>query len=633
MQAGIPGVLLAPERQPGGQAHRRRDPRRRPSHLQFVYPARDGYVSITLLFGDDDRPVHPAADGVGARGGPLRRGDAATGTGTRSACGWRPRRRAPSELEQVKAAITGADESQDQGRAVRRGPAAAACCSPRWPPPAELVADAHLAERDYWETVDGRALPRPVRQGSRLGRCPASSARRRRSASAARPRGAPRPTPHAPSRPVDDGGAAPRRAEGRRPDVGVRRPADDPGAGRLRRDRRQGREAPTHPDASRSGGGALRGDLGIEGSIAFAHFNCGKLSLTPRPRPPRPAGRCCVDLVRWADVLIESYTPGRDGGAGARLRRRCAQVNPGLIMMSTSLMGQTGPLVDVRRLRQPGRRHHRLLRADRLAGPLAGRAVPRLHRLRRAPLRAWPRCSPPSTGAGAPAAASTSTSSQAEASIHFLAPAMLDHTVNGSHPTRQGNADPCLAPHGVYRCAGDDAWVAIACETDEQRARWRPISVGSPTTASRRGPRPAPSPRSSGRCRPLGVPVHGVQNSAACWADPQLRHRGHYVTVPHPVHEHVHHRGPARRLSRTPGARAPRRTRRWASTTTSCCASCSATTRTRSPNWSSPARSGECAPGAPNVRATTDVGHPDPARRTTYGQPPAPLPAGRSGSS
>ena len=34
--------------------------------------------------------------------------------------------------------------------------------------------------------------------------------------------------------------------------------------------------------------------------------------------------------------------------------------------------------------------------------------------------------------------------SQAEASIHFLAPAVLDHTVNGAEPTRMGNADRFL---------------------------------------------------------------------------------------------------------------------------------------------------------------------------------------------
>jgi len=50
-----------------------------------------------------------------------------------------------------------------------------------------------------------------------------------------------------------------------------------------------------------------------------------------------------------------------------------------------------------------------------------------------------------------------------------------------------------------------------------------------------------------------GVPVHGVQNSAECWADPQLQHRHHYLTVEHPVHGTCVVEGPRVLLSRTPG--------------------------------------------------------------------------------
>jgi len=44
-----------------------------------------------------------------------------------------------------------------------------------------------------------------------------------------------------------------------------------------------------------------------------------------------------------------------------------------------------------------------------------------------------------------------------------------------------------------------------------------------------------------------------VQNSAECLADPQLSHRGHYVTVEHPLLGPVLVEGPRFRLSRTPG--------------------------------------------------------------------------------
>ena len=44
--------------------------------------------------------------------------------------------------------------------------------------------------------------------------------------------------------------------------------------------------------------------------------------------------------------------------------------------------------------------------------------------------------------------------SQAEASIHFLAPALLDYQVNGRIAGRAGNRDPRMAPHGVYPVRG-----------------------------------------------------------------------------------------------------------------------------------------------------------------------------------
>jgi benzylsuccinate CoA-transferase BbsF subunit len=58
--------------------------------------------------------------------------------------------------------------------------------------------------------------------------------------------------------------------------------------------------------------------------------------------------------------------------------------------------------------------------------------------------------------------------SQAEASMHFLGPALLDYIANDHVETPQGNRDKHFAPHGVYPCAGEDSWIAIVCTTDEQ---------------------------------------------------------------------------------------------------------------------------------------------------------------------
>ena len=47
---------------------------------------------------------------------------------------------------------------------------------------------------------------------------------------------------------------------------------------------------------------------------------------------------------------------------------------------------------------------------------------------------------------------------------------LSEWTMNGRLPDRVGNRDPHIVPHGVYRASGDDEWVAVAAEDDEQWA-------------------------------------------------------------------------------------------------------------------------------------------------------------------
>ncbi len=66
-----------------------------------------------------------------------------------------------------------------------------------------------------------------------------------------------------------------------------------------------------------------------------------------------------------------------------------------------------------------------------------------------------------------------------EAALALHGPALLDWTVNGRPLRRPGQPHsnrsewPPMAPHGIYRCAGDDEWLAIACRSDDD---WRALS-------------------------------------------------------------------------------------------------------------------------------------------------------------
>jgi crotonobetainyl-CoA:carnitine CoA-transferase CaiB-like acyl-CoA transferase len=164
--------------------------------------------------------------------------------------------------------------------------------------------------------------------------------------------------------------------------------------------------------------------------------------------------------------------------------------------------------------------------------------------------------------------------SQQEAAILMLAPAMLDYTVNGRVQTRNGNASPVYAPHGVYPAAGDDRWVAIACETEPQ---WQALCAvaGRPewgddarfaTLAARLANGEALDEAIAAwsaafapealveRLQAAGVPSYGVSNSADAHADPQLAARGHFIRVPHPELGEVTVEASRFHLSRTPSA-------------------------------------------------------------------------------
>jgi len=61
---------------------------------------------------------------------------------------------------------------------------------------------------------------------------------------------------------------------------------------------------------------------------------------------------------------------------------------------------------------------------------------------------------------------------------------LLDHSANGRPTERIGNRSPFkpAAPHGIYRCQGDDEWVAIAAFTEQEWAALRK-EMGDPAWA------------------------------------------------------------------------------------------------------------------------------------------------------
>ena len=120
--------------------------------------------------------------------------------------------------------------------------------------------------------------------------------------------------------------------------------------------------------------------------------------------------------------------------------------------------------------------------------------------------------------------------SQVECAAWTLSDWLLAYKRDGVIGERRGNAHPDAALHGVFRCAGDDRWVAIAAWTDDELQRLHAIA-GDDVEAwtSTRDPLGVAT-----QLQDAGLEAVPVQDFADLNADPQLAHRGHFVALDHP---------------------------------------------------------------------------------------------------
>jgi len=288
------------------------------------------------------------------------------------------------------------------------------------------------------------------------------------------------------------------------------------------------------------------GQVGRERSMAFASINANKLSVTVDPNSEE--GRAVIlDLVQWADVVTESFSPRAMTKWGLdyeSLRR----VKPDLIMLSSCLMGQDGP--------------HAYVAGYGTMGSAAAGLVPPTGWPDRKPTGPYgaytdycaPRISIATLLAALDHRRRTGEGqyldqSQIESTLHYAMPALLDQQINGTPWDREANDDPDLSPHGVYPAAGDDEWVAIACRNDDD---WRVLSLllGQPGAAEdplavRRSrsdeidamiaewTRTHTATEAEQALQAVGVAAHAVVHTGMD-VDAQLEHLDHQVMVEHP---------------------------------------------------------------------------------------------------
>jgi benzylsuccinate CoA-transferase BbsF subunit len=160
-----------------------------------------------------------------------------------------------------------------------------------------------------------------------------------------------------------------------------------------------------------------------------------------------------------------------------------------------------------------------------------------------------------------------------EASATLLPDALLEFEMNGTEPPRDGNRDPHMAPHGVFRSAGEDRWVSIAVATDEE---WRSLVavIGDGELSSQRYGTLAdrkrhedeiearltrwtttlPPEEATRRLQAAGVAAFPAMTNHDLAEDPHLNGREFFVDVPHPEVGKRHHAGIPWKLSQMPCA-------------------------------------------------------------------------------
>lgn len=430
----------------------------------------------------------------------------------------------------------------------------------------DLLEDEQLIARDFWQRINGRIHPAPFAKFSRsaiggergapaLGEGQALLQQPARLMAAPARRSGPRAQPLAGLRVADFAWVG----------VGpiITKALADQGATVVRI------ESAKRPDVLRLLAPFKRREAGINNSQFMANFNSSKYGMA-LDLAQEEARAVAKKIIGWADVLVESFTPGTIGRFGFDWESLSAE-RPDLIMLSTCLSGQTGPRRDLGGFGNSG---------AALAGLHAITGWP--DRPPAGPYGAYTDFIAPRFGTLAIASAIYERNrsgkgqyidlSQVETGLQFIEPLLLDYAVNSQVAGAVAHASLYECPHGVYRTGGIERYVAISvsdaaqwralCKTaglsQFSDARFDAVSVRfAVRDAIDAGLREfcagkAPFALAS-QLRSAGVPASVVLRSSDLHEDAQLLHRGFFVTLEHKIMGQVPYDGMPTLYSETPG--------------------------------------------------------------------------------
>lgn len=309
---------------------------------------------------------------------------------------------------------------------------------------------------------------------------------------------------------------------------------------------------------------------GFNRAGAFAYFNTSKRSVTINLSNPKGI-ELAKKLVLWADVVTENFAGGVMEKMGLGYDQ-IKQIKPDIIMMSSCMQGQTGPYFN-----HPGY-------GNQLSA-LAGFSY----------ISGWPDREPADIGYYTDTIAPLLNVlaimaavdyhhrtgkgqyldlSQLEGGVHFMAPLILDYQVNERIAGRLGNRSFLgHSPYGIYRCKGDDRWIAIAVTTEDEwqslcevmgnielakdtdflNAQERTINNKKLEKLIESWTSNHPAEEIMNLLQSAGIPAGVLQTGEELLEhDPQLKHRKFFNKLEHPEIDSYHGLSPSFRFSKTP---------------------------------------------------------------------------------
>ncbi len=287
----------------------------------------------------------------------------------------------------------------------------------------------------------------------------------------------------------------------------------------------------------------------IDAAPRFIECNLGVRSLTVNLKHPTGA-RVVRELAKKSDVVLENFRPKVLDKLGLS-DRQLRQINPGIVIVKLPGFGSAGPKSSYgtwgfnltafsgmtylwNHPEQDRPVGSQGVYPDHLGFIMAPTLVVAalLHSRR--------------SGKGV-----TIDLAQIEGTAYTLGVTYLETAVNGSNPKPRGNSDATAAPHGCFRCQGEDRWCVISVRSDEEwrafcevagreyllldtrftdrRSRLKHVADLNSIVAEWTCTQSAEEVML--RLQSAGVPAGVVQTGADLLRDVQLRHRNYFSAI------------------------------------------------------------------------------------------------------